>query len=90
MSLLRTYIRKLLSEANYQSHTHEPEIGDIIINTNPQCTHKGSIGEVIKINELPSDSGKTASYKCINDGSTWNPGDILEKTLDQLSPYNKR
>ena len=86
MKLLREYVRKLISELTYQSHTYEPSTGDVVVNVNPKCTHKGSVGKVLKINVLPGDSGKTASYKCLNDGPTWNSGDVLEKTLDQLAP----
>jgi hypothetical protein len=86
MKLLREYIRSLINEATYQSHAYEPSAGDVVVNVNPKCTHEGSIGKVVKINVLPGDAGKTASYECLNDGPTWNSGDILEKTLDQLAP----
>ncbi len=88
MRLLREFIRSIIIET-YQSHTHEPEVGDVIVNVNPNCLHKGSVGKVIKINELPGGAGKTASYQCINDGATWDPGDILVKTLDQLASHQK-
>ena len=89
MKILRQFIRNLISESSYQSHTYEPRMGDIIVNVNPKCTHKGSIGKVIKLNTLPGDSGKTASYKCLNNGPTWSTGEVLEKTLDQLAPLPK-
>ena len=88
MSLLRRYIRKLLKE-EFQSHTFEPNIGDSIINTNINCKHKGSRGVVLTVRKLPEDAGKVASYRCSNDGPNWSKGDILEKTLDQLSPLGK-
>ena len=88
MKLLRRYIRGILSET-FQSHTFEPVVGDIIINVNPECKHKGSIGEVIELGSLDDDAGITASYECLNDGPTWESGDVLEKTLDQLAPYDE-
>jgi len=36
--------------------------------------------------ELPADTGKTIVYQCTNAGHTWELGDILEKTMDQLAP----
>jgi len=74
----------------YLSHTHEPAVGDAIQNTNPECDHFESEGVVVSVNEIPSDAGKTVSYECTNTGDTWQTGDVLEKTLDQLSPSSKR
>lgn len=66
------------------SHSDEPELGDLVVNNNPNCKHYGSKGVVLKIKSLPGNVGKTATYKCVNGGSTWNAGDVLEKTMDQL------
>lgn len=82
-------LKELIScilEENYQSHTFEPVVGDIVANDNPNCKHRGSVGEVISIQDLPGDAGKTARYECLNSGDAWSPGDVLEKTLDQLVP----
>jgi hypothetical protein len=68
-----------------QSHTKEPNVGDIVVNINPNCKHKKSIGRVIELESLPDDRGKAASYVCMNSGPSWDKGDILSKTLDQLS-----
>ena len=78
--LLRQFIKEV-----FQSHHDEPTLGDLIVNVNPSCSHHGSAGIVLRIVSLPDDSGKTAEYECVNDGPTWDRGDILEKTLDQLS-----
>lgn len=85
MDLLRKYIRGVLQET-FQSHANEPVPGDKIVNINPGCSHEGSQGVVLSIQELPDDQGKTAEYQCTNDGPTWDIGDILVKTLDQLAP----
>ena len=82
---LRTIIREMIDDT-YQSHTDDPSPGDMVINVNPKCKHKGSEGVVLRVNDLPEESGKTAEYMCSNSGSEWEVGDILEKTLDQLAP----
>ena len=74
---------------NYQSHTFEPGIGDLVVNTNKGCKHQGSEGVVVDIVSLPKDMGKTIGYRCTNDGPEWNRGDVLVKTMDQLSPVVK-
>lgn len=71
----------------FQSHTWEPVVGDTVVNTNPNCKHKGSIGIVTSIEALDGDAGKTATYCCTNSGENWYKGDFLTKTMDQLSPY---
>lgn len=88
MSVLRTYIRELLIES-FQSHSLEPAVGDPVMNVNPNCRHRGSEGIVLAVEDLPSDQGRTVSYRCTNDGPTWDIGDVLIKTLDQLIPMEK-
>jgi hypothetical protein len=88
-SKLRLYIRSLLREM-YVSHTNEPSVGDNVINTNPNCMHHGSEGVVLAVGKLPSDMGKTATYQCTNAGDNWSEGDVLTKTLDQLSAVPPR
>jgi hypothetical protein len=82
-------LRKLISEMlreEYQSHTFEPVVGDLVVNDNPKCKHRGSLGQVLSIQALPEDQGKTATYRCMNSGPSWESGDVLTKTLDQLVP----
>ena len=83
--MLREFIRRVLLES-FVSHSFEPVNGDNVINTNPDCTHYGSEGVVVLVKSLPEDMGKAVRYKCTNNGPTWNPGDILTKTMDQLGP----
>ena len=82
---LRDLIFEALDDA-YKSHASDPSPGDLVINVNPGCKHKGSEGVVTKVHELPDDAGKAASYLCTNNGDEWETGDILTKTLDQLAP----
>tara|TARA_Y100000592_G_scaffold96695_1_gene165686 strand:- start:3094 stop:3528 length:435 start_codon:yes stop_codon:yes gene_type:complete len=77
--VLRLIIREVL-----QSHTIEPVIGDYVVNVNPGCKHYGSEGVVVRMEELPEDSGVAACYKCTNSGVNWSEGDVLQKSLDQL------
>jgi len=88
MSLLRNYIRALLEE-EYQSHTFEPHVGDMVANINSGCKHYNSQGEVLDIKDLPQQSGKVIVYRVSNNGENFSIGDILEKTMDQLAPRGK-
>ena len=83
--LIRKYIRFLI-EDTFQSHTFEPAVGDQVQNTNKNCKHFGSEGVVVSIDDLPSESGKTITYKVANDGDSYYSGMELTKTLDQLAP----
>lgn len=85
MQDLRDFISLVLTE-QFRSHTLEPDVGDIVANDNPNCKHRGSVGKVLSVQELPNDQGKTATYECANSGANWGVGDILTKTLDQLVP----
>jgi hypothetical protein len=71
---------------DFKSHLNNPKVGQLVKNTNSNCKHYGSEGFIVNVNELPQDSGITACYCCTNDGKNWKSGDVLEKTLDQLSP----
>jgi hypothetical protein len=85
MKILREYIRTLIKET-YQSHSIEPKEGDHVVNINDNCKHKGSEGVVLSIEELQEDQGNVVEYQCTNDGPSWDTGDILKKTMDQLAP----
>ncbi len=85
MKVLREYIRALIKET-YQSHSFEPKEGDMIVNVNDNCKHRGSEGAVVSVEELPHEQGKVVGYRCTNSGPTWGEGDVLKKTMDQLEP----
>jgi hypothetical protein len=72
---------------NYVSHHFEPIEGDTVINNNPKCKHKGSIGKVLAVITMPEDAGKMVKYRCLNSGPHWSKGAVLKKTMDQLCPY---
>ncbi len=79
-------MRTNIVEDNFVSHHDEPQVGDAIVNNNPDCKHYESEAIVVKIESLPEDKGKTATYKCTNSGDNWIEGDVLTKTMDQLIP----
>jgi len=82
--VLKSYIREILSET-FQSHTFEPALGDPVVNVNPNCKHYQSHGKVLDIKDLDGDAGKVIVYQVDNAGPNFSPGDVLEKTLDQLA-----
>ena len=84
MNNIRKYIRFLIEDAVMVSHSQEPSNGDLVINNNPGCKHFKSQGVVLNIMPIDDDVGKTIKYIVINKGKNFSPGDVLEKTLDQL------
>ncbi len=78
---------KYFGRNNYVSHTNEPNIGDKVENTNPNCKHFKSCGTVLEVDELNNGMGKVITYEVSNAGSTYKHGDVLTKTPDQLSPF---
>lgn len=79
MKLVRKFIREIL-----QSHTLEPKLGDSVLNINPGCKHYQSQGVVQGVEDLPFDKGRIVIYVTTNAGSSWEQGDVLEKTMDQV------
>jgi hypothetical protein len=83
--LVRAYIGSILRESGaFLSHTKEPRPGENVVNTNPNCKHYGSEGIVMDVFALNGDMGKVVKYVVTNSGDSYTPGDILEKTLDQV------
>ena len=83
--LVRAYIGSILRESGaFLSHTKEPKPGENVVNTNPKCKHYGSEGVVMDVFALDGDMGKVVKYVVTNFGDSYSPGDILEKTLDQV------
>ena len=64
-------------------------VGDIVKNKNKSCPHAGSMGVVKKLMDLPNDMGTVVMYTVTNKGTTYRPGDLLTKTMDQLVPIQK-
>lgn len=73
------------SDANYMSSEPMFMVGQKVRNTNKSCYHYGSEGIIKEIKDLPEKMGKVISYEVTNDGPTFKKGDVLTKTMDQLS-----
>jgi hypothetical protein len=61
------------------------KVGDMVRNINPSCTHFGSMGIIQKLLTLPNDMGTLVKYTVTNAGDTYSAGDLLTKTMDQLT-----
>tara|TARA_R100000773_G_C4200887_1_gene103438 strand:+ start:203 stop:1093 length:891 start_codon:yes stop_codon:yes gene_type:complete len=53
-------------------------VGDIVKDINPTCPHHGAIGKVKSVNP------KSVVFVVMNKGKTYKPGDVLDKTHDQM------
>ena len=53
-------------------------IGDIVKDINPTCPHNGAMGMVKSI------SPKSVVFVVVNKGKNYKPGDVLDKTHDQM------
>lgn len=73
----------------------EFHLGDHVENINPSCEHYKSAGIIKAIKKLPeigskhvkskhNDPGPVIVYQVDNEGKTFQPGDLLTKTLNQL------
>ena len=54
------------------------QIGDTVKDINPECPHYGAIGTVVDYD------GLNVTFKVINSGKTYQMGDVLSKTPEQL------
>ena len=66
------------------SEPYSLKVGDMVRNTNPSCPHNGSQGMVKKVIPMPNDVGQLIKYIVMNQGDTYQAGDVLTKTPDQL------
>jgi hypothetical protein len=73
------------SNANYMSSEPMFMVGQKVRNVNKNCNHYGSEGIIKEIKDLPNQMGKVISYEVINEGQTYKKGEVLTKTVDQLS-----
>ena len=85
--LLISLYKNMFNHSNFVSHSNEPKVGDKVKNNNPSCKHFESVGKVTAIKSLKGESGKTITYKVINTGDTYCKGQLLNKTMDQLTIF---
>jgi hypothetical protein len=60
-------------------------MGDKVVNVNPNCMHYGSKGKVCGFEKLPNEMGDVVMYETTNAGKNWKMGETLKKTANQLS-----
>ena len=53
--------------------------GDIVKDINPTCPHYGAVGKVKSVNP------KSVVFVVMNKGKKYKPGDVLDKTHDQMT-----
>ena len=85
MSVFNKKINEILEKTKLDAN--ELKFGDLIRNTNPECVHSGSEGRVIKVYPMKDGTGVVGNlirYIVSNNGKTFKPGDILDKTEIQL------
>ena len=85
--LVISLYKNVLNHPNFVSHSNEPNIGDKVKNNNPSCKHFESVGKVTAIKSLKGEAGKTITYKVENSGDTYCKGQLLNKTMDQLTIF---
>ena len=58
-------------------------VGDIVKDINPTCPHNGAVGKVKSVNP------KSVVFVVINKGKNYKPGDVLDKTHDQMKKMDE-
>ena len=87
IAVLLIHVYKIVVCKTYVSHKKEPKVGDKVINNNSSCKHFKSAGTVVEIQNIENDAGKIVVYRVENNGKTFDKGQILHKTLDQVTNY---
>ena len=84
MKLTISKLRKIIREElnNPQSDDATFKKGILVKDINPDCPHHNSMGTVTEI------SGDDITYEVENIGRSYQPGDVLTKTKEQLIPLN--
>ena len=65
-------------KVNESVNEYEYAVGDMVKDVNPTCPHNGAIGKVKSINP------KSVVFVVVNKGKNYQPGDVLDKTHDQM------
>jgi hypothetical protein len=79
MAKLKQKTLKLETDLLGVSKPYEFQVGDLVKNINPTCTHYKSTGEVVYVHP-----GGDITYRINNLGATYTPGDQLTKSSNQL------
>ena len=68
----------MTEKVNESVNEYEYAVGDMVKDVNPTCPHNGAIGKVKSINP------KSVVFVVVNKGKNYQPGDVLDKTHDQM------
>ena len=84
MKLTMSKLKKIIREELYNPQSDDASFkkGILVKDVNPDCPHHNSMGTVTEV------SGKEVTYEVENIGRTYQPGDVLTKTKEQLIPLN--
>ena len=67
-----------LKTVNESINEYSYGVGDIVKDINPTCPHNGAVGKVKSVNP------KSVVFVVTNKGKNYDPGDVLDKTHDQM------
>ena len=81
MKDLKKYIDKHGTMESVNEYTYG--VGDIVKDINPTCPHNGAMGKVKSV------SPKSVVFVVMNKGKNYQPGDVLDKTHDQMKKMNE-
>ena len=72
----RKRMAKLDKKESVNEYTYG--VGDVVKDINPTCPHNGAVGQVKSVNP------KSVVFVVMNKGKNYKPGDVLDKTHDQM------
>ena len=72
----KRYTNCVKKESKVNEYTYGK--GDIVKDINPTCPHYGAVGKVKSVNP------KSVVFVVMNKGKKYKPGDVLDKTHDQM------
>ena len=73
--------RNCVKKENVKEYTYG--VGDIVKDINPTCPHNGAMGKVRSV------SPKSVVFVVLNRGKNYKPGDVLDKTHDQMKKIDE-
>lgn len=79
------YPKEGFASVNKNGIERDFEIASKVKNINPSCKHYGSEGTIEDVQDLPNEMGQVIKYRVTNNGDTYKKGDVLIKTIDQLT-----
>ena len=74
---------KILQKIKESVNEYTYGVGDIVKDINPTCPHNGAMGKVKSV------SPKSVVFVVMNKGKNYQPGDVLDKTHDQMKKMNE-